>query len=225
MVTGMKEAKTEMLIIDLRDCVGGNSVISDILVYFLYGEDTLEFVKGAAYAAGGGSVLKTPPASKKRAYDFTWDFTDDAARFQELSPQVSALLEEFAKEMPTFYAEYETGDHAGYYLPEQVVVLVSPKTFSSGFVMARYLYLAGATLVGTPSGQAISWFCDPIHVRLKNTDLKVVVSTTYCRHLLPDEPELADFLPVHYPLTYGKLRSYDFDPHSEVLYAMEFLSR
>ena len=38
--------------------------------------------------------------------------------------------------------------------PENVLVLVTPGTFSSGFTMAKYLYLAGATLVGTPSAQA-----------------------------------------------------------------------
>jgi hypothetical protein len=221
LVVDMKAAETKLLIVDLRNCVGGNSVMSDILVYFLYGKDTLQYVKGAAYAAGGGSVLKTPPNSKKRAYDFTWDFTDNAERFQELSPKVPALLEEFAQEMPTFHAEYQTGEHEGYHLPEQVVVLVSPKTFSSGFVMARYFYLANATLVGTPSGQAINWFCDPIHLNLKNTDLTVVVSTTYCNHLLPDDPDLAEALPVHVPLTYENLRSYEFDPNSEVLLAMD----
>ena len=43
--------------------------MSDILLDHLYGKETLQDVKGAAYAAGGGSVLKTPPNSIKRAYD------------------------------------------------------------------------------------------------------------------------------------------------------------
>ena len=221
LVIDMKEAETRMLVVDLRNCVGGSSLMSDIAVYFLYGKDTLQFVKGAAYTAGGGSILKRPPSSKKRAYDFTWDFSDDAERFEGLSSEVPALLEEFAREMPTFYAEYETGAHGGYYLPEQVVVLVSPRTFSSGFVMMRYFYLANATLVGTPSGQAINWFCDPIRLNLKNTDMKVVVSTTYCMHLLPDEPEVNLFLPVHHTMSYERLKQYDFDANSEVLYAID----
>jgi hypothetical protein len=223
LVVEMKAAGSDMLIVDLRECVGGNSVMADILVYHLYGKEMLQYVKGAAYAAGGGSVLKTPPKSKNRAYDFSWDFSDDAGRFRELSPQIPALLEEFARGMPTFYAEFETGRHAGYYTPEQVVVLVSPKTFSSGFVLARYLYLTGAMLIGTPSGQAITWYCDPIHVNLRNTDIKVAVSTSYCNHLLPDEPQMVEALPVHHPMTYTELRSYKFDPNAEVLYALELL--
>jgi hypothetical protein len=31
-------------------------------------------------------------------------------------------------------------------------------------------------------------------------------------------------LPVHYPLTYEKLASYEFDPNVEYLYALELLS-
>jgi hypothetical protein len=179
LATDMKKAETELLIIDLRNCVGGNSVISDILIYFLYGKDTLQYVKSAAYATGGGSVLKTPPSSKKRDYDFTWDFTDNVEKIQNLSPQIPALLDQFAKGMPTFYAEYKTGAYAGYYLPKHIMVLVSPKTFSSGFILARYLYLTNATLVGTPSGQAINWFCDPIYVKLNNTEINVAVSTSF----------------------------------------------
>jgi hypothetical protein len=224
LVVEMKAAGTNTLIVDLRDCVGGNSAMSDILLYFLYGKERLQEIKGSAYAAGGGSVFKRPPSTKKRAYDFGWDFTDDAERFQRLLPQVPAHLEEYAKGMPTFYAEYKTGTYEGYYLPEQVMVLVSPKTFSSGFILARYFYLSNATLIGTPSGQAITWFCDPIHLNLENTGIQVVVSTTYCSHLLPEDPGMVDVLPVHHPLTYEELASYAFDPNSEVLYALDLAS-
>ncbi|MGD8456447.1 MAG: S41 family peptidase [Anaerolineales bacterium] len=224
LVSDMEEADTDMLIVDLRSCEGGNSAIADILMYFLYGKDTLQYVKSASFAAGGGSILKTPPSSKKMAYDFTWDFSDDPNKYQVLLPQVPAFLEEFAKEMPTFYEEYKTGTYEAFYLPDRVVVLVSPKTFSSGFIMARYFYLLDVPLIGTPSGQAINWYCDPIFVSLDNTEIQVVISTSYCMHLIPGEPELTEYLPVQYPLTYEILKSYSFDPNSEVLYVLDLLN-
>lgn len=224
LVSDMKEADSDMLIVDLHSCEGGNSAIADILVYFLYGKDSLQYVKSASFVAGGGSILKTPPSLKKMAYDFTWDFSDDPNKFQELLPQVPAFLEDFAKEMPTFYEEFKTGSYEAYYLPDRVVVLVSPQTFSSGFMMARYFYLLDVPLIGTPSGQAIKWFCDPIFVSLDNTEIQVVISTSYCMHLIPGEPELTDYLPVQHPLTYEILKSYSFDPNSEVLYALDLLN-
>jgi hypothetical protein len=42
--------------------------------------------------------------------------------------------------------------------------------------------------------------------------------------MFPDDSELARVLPVHYPLTYEKLASYDFDPNAEYLYALALLA-
>jgi CubicO group peptidase (beta-lactamase class C family) len=42
--------------------------------------------------------------------------------------------------------------------------------------------------------------------------------------MFPNDSELARVLPVHYPLTYDKLASHDFDFNAEFLYALELLS-
>jgi hypothetical protein len=39
--------------------------------------------------------------------------------------------------------------------------------------------------------------------------------------MFPPDSELATVLPVHYPLTYEKLASYDFDPNAWLRYALE----
>ena len=49
------------------------------------------------------------------------------------------------------------------------------------------------------------------------------VSTTYSV-MFPEDSDLARVLPVHNPLTYETLASYDFDPNAEYLYAMDYLS-
>jgi len=59
------------------------------------------------------------------------------------------LLFEPYRRAHTFYEEYEPETYSGYYLPEDVLVLVSPWTSSSGLDMTLYLYRAGATPVGT----------------------------------------------------------------------------
>jgi hypothetical protein len=89
--------------------------------------------------------------------------------------------------------------------------------------MARHLYLAGATLVGTPSAQASNCFGELIRWRLEHTGIGGGISVAYFNQF-PDDPEVGRVLPVHYPLTYGKLASYDFDPNAEYLYALEYLS-
>jgi hypothetical protein len=143
-------------------------------------------------------------------------------KFQALLPQVPAIYEDRVREMPTFYAEYEAGTYAGYYAPDKVVVLVTPGTFSAGSTMLRYLYLAGATLVGTPSGQAANCFGNAKSWRLNHTGIEGGVSSTYYVDF-PNDPEMGRVLPMHYPLTYEQLASYGFDPNAEFLYALELL--
>jgi len=131
-------------------------------------------------------------------------------------------LDRWINRSSTFYAEFLSGAYGGYYRPEVILVLVNPRTFSSGFTMARHLYLAGATLVGTPSAQASNCFGELLRWRLEHTKIEGVVSGSYFNQF-PNDPELGRVLPVHYPLTYEKLASYDFDPNAEYLYALELL--
>jgi hypothetical protein len=241
LVIDMEAAGSETLIVDLRDNEGGNSAMGNILVYFLFGKDAHLSVSTASFAEGGSMVrrysglylestgrtleqINQGRAVPLRAgdYDFSLDFTDDGERFQTLLPQVPAILEEWVREMPTFYAEYEARTYAGYHTPDKVVVLVTPKTFSSGFTMMRYLHVAGATLVGTPSGQAANCFGNTLLWHLSHTGIEGAVSTAYYVDS-PNDPEVGRVLPVDYPLTHEQLASYDFDPNAEFLYALELL--
>jgi hypothetical protein len=102
-------------------------------------------------------------------------------------------------------------------------VLVNSGTYSSGFTMARHLYLAGASLVGTPPAQASNCFGECIPWKLAHSSIEGVVSVSYFNQF-PDDPEVGRILPVHHPLTYETLASYGFDPNAEYLYALDLIS-
>jgi hypothetical protein len=244
LVVDMEEAGTETLIVDLRNNEGGHSLMADILIYFLYSREDFLAVVTHTPATGGGKIIRyshlyfescsnesIEDYNVGRAvpliegdYCFDDDFTDDEEKVRNLSQEseTPAFVEEWVNRSPTFYAEFQSGAYGGYYRPERVVVLVKSGTFSSGFTLARYLYFAGATLVGTPSAQASNCFGEINWWELEHTKIRGGVSDAYFVDF-PDDPEVGRVLPVHYPLTYEKLASYDFDPNAEFLYALELL--
>jgi CubicO group peptidase (beta-lactamase class C family) len=244
MVMEMERARTDALIIDLRDNRGGHSVMGDILTYFLHGKETLQDIMVHADSIGGGMIRKysdlfweqtqswtsLEQVNEGRAlplrvddYDFA-GYSGDVEWTPARKAEAIAYSERaWLARSPTFWEEYQSGAYSAYYSPGNVIVLTDAETFSSGFTMARYLYLAGATFVGTPSGQAANSFGNGQLWRLDHTGLEGTVSTTYSV-MFPEDSDLASVLPVHYPLTYETLASYDFDPNAEYLYALELLS-
>jgi CubicO group peptidase (beta-lactamase class C family) len=244
MVVEMEQAGTDTLIIDLRDNRGGHSVMGDILTYFLYGKQALWNIATDADAIGGGMIRKysdlfwertqgwtsLEQVNEGRALPLRGDDYDFAGFSGDVEWSTARKVEAIARNertwwasSPTFWEEYKAGVYSGYYCPGNVVVLTDAETFSSGFTMARYLYLAGATLVGTPSGQAANSFGNGQLWHLDHTGIEGTVSTTY-GVMFPEGSDLARVLPVDYPLTYDKLASYNFDPNAEFLYALELLS-
>lgn len=90
--------------------------------------------------------------------------------------------------------------------------------------MVRDLYIMGATLIGTPSGQAHSEnYGNGQKFTLNNTRIDGGVSDLYQVRI--GDPNIGRILPVHYPLTYQILASYNFDPNAELLYALDLLPR
>jgi hypothetical protein len=228
LVADMEEAGTRTLLVDLRQNSGGNSFMSNILVYFLYGKEVL---------------LGRPPGLEVKKYSRFFFETHPNISLEDLNeardvplavgdcdtisnprlgvtPALRAEREETLRTMATFAAELDSGEYDGYYTPERVVVLSSPWTFSSGYTMMRYLFRAGAKLAGTPSGQASNCFGDIIRFELPNSGLSGNVSHKRYSDF-PDDPELGRVLPMDYPLTYEKLREYEFDLNAEVLLGME----
>jgi hypothetical protein len=99
---------------------------------------------------------------------------------------------------------------------------MTPWSSSSGLDMALHLNRAGATLVGTPSGQAPNSWGDALEWKLDHSGIQGEISSSFDL-AFGDDPERGRVLPVHYPLTYEKLAAYAFDPNAIFLYALEIL--
>ena len=235
----MKEAGTEAFIIDLSRNRGGNSLMADILTYFLYGTKKL-----AGIVTEERSVKKYSPYffeafpgrsiddlnrqyAQIQSYALTendYDITDE--RYKELFLAGKIDLEagmalKYA-DTPTFLAELKSGAYAGYYTPKKVMVTTSHETYSSGFTFLRYLYKSGATVVGSTSGQSGNGFGNSTIVTLKNTGVEMAVSKN-AYVVFPEEPDKRKQITPHHELTYEKLKSYGFDPQAVILYALELL--
>ena len=237
--TEMKEAGTESLIIDLSRNPGGNSLMADILTYFLYGTQKLAQIVTEERNVGKYSpyYFKAIPGrsiddinrqnAQVQSYTLTendYDFAEN--RFKELfmagKIDVATGMALKYAETPTFLAELQSGAYSGYYAPKKVIVTTSHETYSSGFTMLRYLYKSGATVVGSTSAQSGNGFGNSIMVTLKNTGLIMMISKN-AYVVFPEAPNERKQIMPHHELTYGKLKSYGFDPNAVILFALELL--
>lgn len=134
--------------------------------------------------------------------------------------ELRAEFEREVDEMPTFAAEYRSGQFERHYLPPNVMVLTSPQTFSSGYTLMYYLYRAGATVVGTPSAQAGNCFGETVGFELKHSRLTGTISQKQYVYF-HDDPEMGRVLRPHHTITYEELRSYAFDLNAEILLALD----
>ena len=237
--TEMKEAGTDVLVIDLSQNGGGNSLMADILTYFLYGTQKL-----AQIVTEERSVKKYSPYffetlpgrsiddinrqnAQVQSYLLTendYDFAEGRFKKLFLAGKIdvaTGMALKFA-DTPTFLAELKSGAYAGYYTPKKVIVTTSHETYSSGFTMLRYLYKSGATIVGSTSAQSGNGFGNGLMLTLKNTGLKMTISKN-AYIVFPEEPDKRKQIIPHHKLTYEKIKSYEFDPQSVILYALELL--
>jgi len=245
MVTAMAETQTDALIIDLRRNSGGTDTMADILIYFLYGIDGLMSYRTDMLRHGGGSVMRYSALHFENCpdqsivdigarvggvpmqvgdYDFSEDTRSREDEIQELLESIDPIsyLEESYRNAATFYEEFMAGTYAGHYVPDWVVVLVTPKTFSAGSTTMRALDINGATLVGTPSGQSMNAFGNGTLWQLDNTGVHGCMSRSY-HEPYADDPELGRVWPVDVEMTYALLSTFDFDPNAEALLALDWL--
>jgi hypothetical protein len=239
LVQEMKDAGTRTLLVDVRRNDGGNSAMSAILLYFLYGREVLlraQFHRTEVrrYSEDYFATHAVEPferANREQAvplrrtdYDFSADWYGRLQEDPGAVPQLTAEYEQEVDQMPTFAAEYRSGEYERYYLPEHVMVLSSPRTFSSGYTLMYYLYRAGATIVGTPSAQAGNCFGETLTFELERSGLTGTVSQKRVDYFHND-PEAGRVLRPHHPLTYEALKRYDFDLNAEILLALDIVGR
>ncbi len=239
----MKENHTDTLIVDLRKNQGGSSLMSQILLYFLFGKEMMwrataldfgyEITKYSDLFFENFPEVKMEDINMNLAFKIQRDDYDfgDESEFHELlkndEPKLekrTAKMRDYLREMTTFWKEYEEGTSSGSYAPKTLLVLSSTKTFSSGLSLLLYLYKRGAQIVGLPSAQSPNCFSDQMNFQLKNSGIKGTVARKI-QVVFPGDPVKGERLAPHHPLTYEKLKKYNFDPNSEVLLALDILSQ
>ena len=216
LVVTMKNDETENLIIDLRKNPGGVSNITEILIYFLYGKETMIDVKYQSYQIRKYSEIyyqynkgeRFDSISESRTLPLTindYDF-DEERRYlssnnrENKRMQILKELDEMTSHMPTFEKEYSTGKYEGWYTPKNVIVLTTERTFSSAFWMVQNFVKNNAIIVGTPSGQAPNTFSDQNPFELKNSGLNLYL-TYKVGYSFPELDHNVDVLLTHYLMT------------------------
>jgi hypothetical protein len=230
----MKEAGSNTLVVDLRKNQGGNSAMTQILMYFLYGKPTVLRSMNVVYSIKKYSQLffenyknvTLDEINRDRGVTLTgddYDFKAEKNFFKENKENVKdSAFREFLGQMPSFMDEYQRGTYEAYYLPRHIIVLTSARTYSSGFTLAALLYKNQATIAGVPSAQAGNCFSDTIGFKLSHSGIQGYLS--HKRSVMfPDDPEMGRILSPHYELTYEKFASYNCDPNASVLLALEIL--
>jgi len=174
LVTEMKSAGTDHLVIDTRANTGGNSLLSNLLTYVLYGWEGI--------ATGGEDHIRVPKDSplyrdciddedrigetdNPAGFDFESYFETD--RQQQVD-----RLRDWLSGSETVAAEFEAGTHEAYYEPECVTVVTAAMTYSAGAEPAFTLSKLGASVVGVPPSQAPNVPRDTLTDELPNTGLR-----------------------------------------------------
>ena len=236
LVKEMKAAQTRYLIIDLRDNQGGNSLMNQILTYYLVGFDETvallsakssirkmsEFLNNCSKE--GLDLPQIPYYQQVPLNNTDYDFSLEAGflGFQYEDAIRSNLEMDFAK-MASFYPEFESRQYESLYFPEDIFILSSELTFSTGFDLMLDLYRLGGKIVGIPSGQAGNSCGDVRSFELANSGFKGNVSTKSFS-AFPDDPEDGSLLEPQYLLTYEQLKGYGFDNNATLRYALALIS-
>ncbi len=232
----MREAQSTHLIVDVRHCPGGNSIFGSMLIYFLYGfESIFEVAEGYQIKRYSplyfANIMKDKPEQfQQMLQNGGYDFTDEQIWRRNQQMGVTAedrqreyqQFQQYISWMPTFASFFEQRQGENMWTPE-VLVLTSADTFSAGFDLVIDLWRRGARIVGVPSAQAGNCFIDALGYTLKHSGLQGNIS--FKRSLsFPDDPERGKLLRPTHELTYEYLVSQGFDPHATISLALEHLA-
>ena len=213
----MKAAKTENLIIDIRQNPGGSSTIVDMLLYFLEGRSGWSAFSEAysiqRQTNSGSETERDEYGMKRGDYDFSNEHAYESGKGKNNEAY-------YKREKTTFARQLETSSHEAFYRPPKIFVVSSPVTFSGGFWIQATLAKHNAILAGVPSGQEGNHFANSSLQTLKNSGFNMAISTRFYV-FFPKKPNGLRTLPVHLPLTYRDWERFEFDPNASVLLCLE----
>jgi hypothetical protein len=202
------------ILIDLRDATGGNSIITPLIIYGLYGYK--EAVTPKEYAVTKLSkLLGTIDKSKEcSGYDFSDEGLYHKVKKEGLTRE---LAEQYLKSSngPNAFPWNFNRDWRG--IDDlKVCVAVSARTFSAGFDIALSLWKQGAKIVGTTPSQVANCFIDVVPFKLKNSGIVGQVSTKLYIGLPERFPEMKILLKPHLELSYEYYKDSGFDPNATI---------
>lgn len=224
LIRAMKKAQSDTLIIDLRRNTGGNSIMSEILIYLLCGEE-------ASLSRPTGYVIVKDSPLRRSQYNHRFEKDHDGYDFSsEERGQARAAVSRSSSEsnwqtMPSFWNVVRKGVYKKPQIQfKRIFVLCSLFTYSSGFNLLTALKDMGAETVGTPSGQAPNNFGDALSFRLEHSQLQGYISykriVTY-----PDALDGGKLLAVDHPLSLQQYAAWKRDPNSELLLALKIIEK
>jgi hypothetical protein len=231
LVEAMHEAGTRTLIVDLRKNTGGNSIMKEILIYFLYGEQVLETIDDGYQIRklsplyfemySNDSLEQINRGRRDPLGERDYDFSEEIAYRGEQRAHRAASRHEMLAQLPSFQKWYQTGTyHRPRHSLAKVIVLSSPFTYSSGFNLMQDLLTQGAVMVGTPSAQSANNFGDSLILQLHHSGITAFVS--YKVNVgYPADPASGHIIQPDHPLTWERWASWGFDPNAEVLLGLE----
>jgi hypothetical protein len=153
------------LIIDLRDCMGGNSVLGDMVIPYISDKDL--------HVSGGKSYQKVSEQLKKQR-DYEW--------------LQNAKIGDMMEKMPEGFTIYTKG----FGFEGNVFVLASPFTYSSADGFARKIKEFNlGVFVGEETGSVSPRYGDNVNMVLPNSKISVGISTMY----MPSDEKIGGVLP------------------------------
>lgn len=230
MLSEMKEAGAQHLIIDLRGNGGGWSPIVYPVLYQLYGDEYLTTDLGCRYETRLSELyLKKNNVTLEGFnewrgtsyrigdlmsgdYDTALDVISDSLR--------NAIIDSY---MCLNKGMLRAQNGEPLYRPEHIYVVTNEDTFSAAFHFTYMLWKMGATIVGVPSSQAPNTYMESTPFTLPNTGIQCSVSNAIQRFFPADDPRAKVFRPDWTP-TWEDYKRLGFDSRADLLYILENIS-
>ena len=230
MLSEMKEAGAQHLIIDLRGNGGGWSPIVFPVLYQLYGDEYLTTDLGCRYETRLSELYLQKNNVTLEGYNewqgSSYNIGDLMQGDYDMAPEYvddsfrNAIIDSYMcldKDM------LRAQDGEPLYRPEHVYVVTNEGTFSAAFHFTYMLWKMGATVVGVPSSQAPNTFMESTPFTLPNTGIQCSVSNAIQRFFPADDPRAKVFRPDWTP-TWEDYRRLGFDSRADLLYILEKIS-
>lgn len=238
LVAAAARANAHTLVVDLRDNSGGNSYITFIVLYALFGYEVLRDAEWGYQIPRYSSLYfdNYQTATIERVSEGQdlaigdFDFTDEAAWRRVMQHGLSEDergrrerdLDSAAARSTTFGSWLAQRAGAPTWKP-RLVVLTAARTYSAGFDLAAMLFKQGAAIVGVASSQAGNCFIDSLGYHLDHSGLGGSISYKHSL-LFPEDPKLGRVLRPDVPLTAKAFRRLGSDPNATVLLALEWIA-